>query len=67
MFCGQALCPSDMPMSEPIERGNPLHFFYFAVCNLELRGFGKRIHKRDILNKTSILSVVGGTAGVSLS
>jgi len=35
----QALYPSDMPMSEPIRRGNPLQFFYFAFCNLELRGF----------------------------
>ncbi len=31
----QVICP----MSEPIKRETPLQFFYFAFCNLELRGF----------------------------
>ena len=38
----QALYPSDMPMSEPIQRGNPLQFFlHFAIWNWE--DFDKRI------------------------
>ena len=95
----QALYPSDMPMSEPINRGNPLRFLFCIlqsrIKRILTRGFARgrgwsgwcskrrcvqplplpnptdvyflHLSCRDVLNKTSILTVVGGSAGVSLS
>ena len=50
---GYQACPSPIPKWYAHvwthKKGESLAIFYFAVCNLELRGFGKRIRKRLLL------------------
>lgn len=50
---GYQACPSPIPKWYAHvwthKKGESLAIFYFAFCNLELRGFGKRIRKRLLL------------------